>query len=155
MHFSTVLRAWIIHSAFRGFSVSSAATAARISGGDSSFHLSASVQLFCHNPFAVLPRLIYTETNLGCHETDERFATDFPAARKRKKKPNKNKQKKKKRRKLEAASPSGEWQAAHHLGARSQHSPNKGRRGERWGLGTHCFNPPVAPWAPGEDTAPG
>lgn len=79
--FSAILRAWIIQSAFGGFGVSSTATAAKITGDDSSFHLSASAQIFCHNPFAILPWLIYTGPNLGPQETDESFATSFPGIR--------------------------------------------------------------------------
>jgi len=54
------------------------------------------------------------------------------------------KEEKKKRRKLEAASPSGEWQAAHHLRACS---PNKGRRMGSCALGTNRVNPPLVPQA--------
>lgn len=47
-------------------------------GDDSSFHLSAVVQIFCHNPFAILYQFIYTWSYLGPQETDDSFATDFP-----------------------------------------------------------------------------
>lgn len=80
--------------------------------------------------------------------------------RKRKIKEKKGKEKKrerkekKKRRKIETASPSGEWQAAHHFGAHSQHSQNKGRRGESCGLDRHCFHPPEGSPGSWGDAAP-
>lgn len=76
--FSAIFRAWIIQSAFRGFGVSSAASADEIMGVYSSFHLSALVQIFCHNPFAIFPQLIYSGPNPSPWETDENFVTDFP-----------------------------------------------------------------------------
>lgn len=84
---------------FRGFGISAAATAVKIMGDESNFHLSALVQIFCHNPFAILPRLIYTGPNPGPKERDESFATDcpgiriYPAARKRKRRIKKKKKK--------------------------------------------------------------
>lgn len=66
-------------------------------------------------------------------------------ARKRKLKKKKikveEKGKKEKEKNRAAAGPSGEWQAACHLGAHSQHSQNKGRRGKSCGLDMHCFHP--------------
>ena len=135
--FSTILRAWIIQSASRGVGVSSAVTAAKITGDNSNFHLSDSVQIFCHNPFAILPELIYKgQTRVPKKQMRVLPLTTLGSGF------SLQQEKEKKRREVEAASPSGEWQAAHHLGACSRHSLNKGRRGERCGLGMHCFNQP-------------